>query len=222
MVKAIGCALLLVATAGVADEGVNKESAAFKAGKAMGEAIGAEIVAAINAETERCQAMPGEADRVSCLNSALELLGMDTPAEVHGLWVSGVLIDPMTDEVTGSASVEAEPERDAAKLSVRCLRGEVDVFVTLPSTTQMPPASEPVSVRTRIDSEEPEVTEWRMANVSPNSAFYKGDIVGFANRLAESERLVLELASSDGTGVEVFDTRKAAAAFERFREPCGW
>lgn len=219
----VGFVFLLANASGAADENLPEEkSIGYQLGVAIGENVMKAVAEGIDEERKRCTSLPGEAATTRCLNNALRQLGMETTAEVHGLWVTVLLDDDMTDQKNGVSSVEADPEADSAKLTIRCLRGNVDLFVAWPSTMKMPPASEPISLRIRLDSEEPKITDWRMADVSPNVTFYKGDAIELANQLTQGEKFVIEPASSDGTGVQVFDIREAEASFDKLREPCNW
>jgi len=169
---------------------------------------------------EKCSNLKRTIEIAKCINEVREAHGLEPEMDVFGEWIVVVEIDPMTDQSNVIITTDTEVREDKVGMSLRCLRGKQDLIVKWPFGMNFPARNEPVEIRSRIDTEKPVTSTWRMAKETHNAMFYEQDIDGIVDALIASERFVIEQASGVGSNVAVFATSGFDAAIQSFQDAC--
>ena len=170
---------------------------------------------------ETCVSAKNDFEKTKCVSRAYQKHGVDYPITVHSEWFVYTEIDPMTDETTVVVSTK-DPEVPLAGASFRCMRNLAEFFIEWPSNKSVPPRSQPVDIRTRVDKNAPRSSTWRMADESRNVSFYNGDVEKLAEEIIKGERIIAEVSPGTGTDILQFSLDGLDEAIDPLRKSCRW
>jgi type VI secretion system protein VasI len=149
--------------------------------------------------------------------------GVGAGSVTAGDWDIGDLEqDPLTDEATAIAMLEAESGANRfgtpIGLLIRCSNGSTELFIAWQDYL----GSDSPRVQSRIGDAKPSDMRWNLST-SSDSTFYPKDAVAFVKSMfGESQFVAQTQPYSEGNVTAVFNITGIEEAVVNVREACGW